>query len=167
MGTLALTDPVNGTVADASTIANNNAAIKTVVNGGIDPVNMNTQELATTQVTSDTTVSTSTATDLATFAAVTFQAAKYYAQISIPKLKSNTSTGSTVFRLQEGTTQVGSDVSIDSFAAAKGQCVFYMLPFTPTAASHTYKWTWNTGGTNTSTISATSLAAAQFNIVKA
>lgn len=40
MGTLSLTDPVNGTTADASVIANNNAATKTVVNGGIDNTNL-------------------------------------------------------------------------------------------------------------------------------
>ena len=40
MGTLSLTDPVNGTANDATTIANNNAAIKTVVNGNIDTVNL-------------------------------------------------------------------------------------------------------------------------------
>lgn len=40
MGTLSLTDPVNGTTADASLIATNNAAIKTVVNGGIDNTNI-------------------------------------------------------------------------------------------------------------------------------
>lgn len=40
MGTLSLTDPVNGTTADATLIATNNAAIKTVVNGGIDDSNL-------------------------------------------------------------------------------------------------------------------------------
>lgn len=40
MGTLSLTDPVNGNTADASVIATNNAAIKTVVNGGIDNTNI-------------------------------------------------------------------------------------------------------------------------------
>lgn len=41
MGTLSLTDPVNGTTADASLIATNNSAIKSVVNGGIDNSNIN------------------------------------------------------------------------------------------------------------------------------
>ena len=40
MGTLALTDPTNGTTADASLVANNNTAIKAVVNGGIDNGNI-------------------------------------------------------------------------------------------------------------------------------
>lgn len=40
MGTLSLTDPTNGTTADASLIANNNSAIKTVVNGGLDNTNL-------------------------------------------------------------------------------------------------------------------------------
>lgn len=40
MGTLSLTDPVNGTTADASLITNNNSAIKTVVNGGLDNSNL-------------------------------------------------------------------------------------------------------------------------------
>lgn len=40
MGSLTLTDPVNGTTADASLIATNNAAIKTVVNGGLDNSNI-------------------------------------------------------------------------------------------------------------------------------
>lgn len=40
MTTLTLTDPVNGTVADANTIASNNAATKTVVNGNIDNANL-------------------------------------------------------------------------------------------------------------------------------
>lgn len=40
MGTLTLTDPVNGTTADAALIANNNSAIKTVVNGGLDNTNI-------------------------------------------------------------------------------------------------------------------------------
>jgi hypothetical protein len=40
LGTLSLTDPVNGTTADATLIATNNAAIKTVVNGGIEDVNI-------------------------------------------------------------------------------------------------------------------------------
>ncbi len=40
MGTLSITDPVNGTANDATTIANANAAIKAVVNGNIDTVNL-------------------------------------------------------------------------------------------------------------------------------
>ncbi len=40
MGVLSLTDPVNGTPNDATTIANNNNAILTVVNGGIEDVNV-------------------------------------------------------------------------------------------------------------------------------
>jgi len=40
MGTLTLTDPVNGTTIDASLHATNNANIKTVVNGGIDNTNI-------------------------------------------------------------------------------------------------------------------------------
>jgi hypothetical protein len=40
LGTLNLTDPVNGTTADASLIADNNTAIKAVVNGGIDNTNI-------------------------------------------------------------------------------------------------------------------------------
>ena len=40
MTTLTLTDPVNGTVADANTIASNNTAIKSVVNGNIDNANV-------------------------------------------------------------------------------------------------------------------------------
>jgi hypothetical protein len=40
LGTLSLTDPANGTTADASLIADNNAAIKTVVNGGIEDSNI-------------------------------------------------------------------------------------------------------------------------------
>ena len=40
MGTLSLTDPQNGTLADASVIATNNSAIKTVVNGGLDDTNI-------------------------------------------------------------------------------------------------------------------------------
>ena len=35
-----MTDPVNGTANDATTIANANAAIKSVVNGNIDTVNL-------------------------------------------------------------------------------------------------------------------------------
>lgn len=42
MTTLSLTDPVNGTVADANTIASNNTAIKNVVNGNIDNANVAT-----------------------------------------------------------------------------------------------------------------------------
>lgn len=40
MGTLTLTDPVNGTANDATLIANNNNATKTVVNGGLDATNL-------------------------------------------------------------------------------------------------------------------------------
>lgn len=40
MTTLVLTDPVNGTVADANTIASNNTAVKAVVNGNIDNANV-------------------------------------------------------------------------------------------------------------------------------
>lgn len=40
MTTLNLTDPTNGTVADANTIASNNSAIKAVVNGAIDNTNV-------------------------------------------------------------------------------------------------------------------------------
>jgi hypothetical protein len=40
VGTLALTDPVNGTTVDATLHANNNSAIKTVVNGNIENVNV-------------------------------------------------------------------------------------------------------------------------------
>jgi hypothetical protein len=38
---LSLTDPVNGTTADASVIATNNANIRAVINGGIDNGNIN------------------------------------------------------------------------------------------------------------------------------
>lgn len=40
MGTLTLTDPVNGTSNDATTIASNNSAVKAVINGGIDNTNV-------------------------------------------------------------------------------------------------------------------------------
>lgn len=40
MAVLNLNDPVNGTTADATLIATNNAAIKTVVNGGLDNDNI-------------------------------------------------------------------------------------------------------------------------------
>lgn len=173
MGTLSLTDPQNGTTADATLIANNNAAIKTVVNGGIDPTNLSSStrlpgyEVVYTEVTSDTTVSTSTASDLATFAAATFEATKYYATVCIPHLKMSTTSTSTTFALQEGTTAVGSSVVVPVAVAARNQVVTFRLPFTPTAASHTYKWTWQSGGATTSTISATSLAQASFAITKA
>lgn len=42
MATLALTDPVQGTTTDANIMASNNAAIKAVVNGGIDATNIST-----------------------------------------------------------------------------------------------------------------------------
>ena len=40
MTAVSLTDPVNGTVTDANLIANNNQAIKTVVNGNLDNNNI-------------------------------------------------------------------------------------------------------------------------------
>ncbi len=40
MASVTLTDPVNGTVTDASVIANNNAALKTAINGGLDNSNV-------------------------------------------------------------------------------------------------------------------------------
>jgi microcystin-dependent protein len=40
VGTLVLTDPVNGTTVDAALHANNNTALKAVVNGGIDNSNV-------------------------------------------------------------------------------------------------------------------------------
>lgn len=61
MGTLSLTDPVNGTTADATLIATNNAAIKTTVNGGIDNSNISSSaaialsKLASTIVPAPTT----------------------------------------------------------------------------------------------------------------
>lgn len=40
MGTLVLDDPSNGTTADANLVANNNIALKAVINGGIDNSNI-------------------------------------------------------------------------------------------------------------------------------
>lgn len=40
MPTITLSDPANGTSADATLIANNNAALKTLLNGGIDNSNV-------------------------------------------------------------------------------------------------------------------------------
>jgi hypothetical protein len=50
MGTVFLDDPVNGTLADATLIANNNTALENVLNGNIDTANIATNGVGTTEI---------------------------------------------------------------------------------------------------------------------
>jgi len=104
---------------------------------------------------------------LATFSAATFENVKYYFKIEIPNLQSDTASISVSIRLREGGSNVGNPFQFDLGSVVNmGSVANGSLPFTPTAASHTYSVTWWTSA-GTATIKAAGLAPATLKIVKA
>lgn len=104
---------------------------------------------------------------LLTFSAGTFEATKYYLHITIPALSNAASSAAINFRLRESSTNIGNAVVTDTSATAGQRNSFTaLIPFTPTAGSHTYNVSWWTS-TGTAKINTTGLSPAIFRIFKA
>lgn len=104
---------------------------------------------------------------LFTFSSGTFENVKYYLQIELPALSHSVSNATTNFRLRESSSNIGNLFAFDTGAIGKRSSHNVLLPFTPTAGSHTYFVTWWTSTSGTATISTTGLAPAILRIFKA
>jgi len=127
-------------------------------------------EKAYVAVTTDSTTTTTaiaSGTTIASFGAITYEATKYYLDISIPRVKHTIADTTVSFGLYEAATPIGGEIKFDTYNAARHINAHVKIPFTPTAASHTYTVQWCGGTAGTGTITATSLAPAIFRIFKA
>ncbi len=147
MPTLALTDPVNGTTADASVIAANNAAIKTIVNGTLDLTNFASgySEYVYAAVTASVSVTNTTESASTTIIAASntsFAAVPVMVSFFAPKVKLPTGTAgdNMTISLFEGSTQLAELAYLQTPAVTSADYVSVhgMYRFTPTAATHTY-----------------------------
>lgn len=164
MGTLSITDPVNGTANDATTIANANAAIKAVVNGNIDTVNLKDpgtgkvygstgagsaaavyppgyqlDYVATTTSVSVTATTSATATTILTGTSQAYDGSAIIVTFYSPGLTIGTNTINV--NLYDGSTELGILVSGNPGAASSSfrwPCCVSSPPFTPTVATHQY-----------------------------
>jgi hypothetical protein len=102
---------------------------------------------------------------ITTFSAATFENVKYYLEVNVPRL-THTATGDVRFQLRESGGNVGNPLSA-AVQAGITTDFFTRLPFTPTAAAHTYSLTWYVSVAGTATIGATGFGPATFRIVKA
>lgn len=124
-------------------------------------------EIAYQTYSTDQTTTSTSLVDLLTFSAATFEAIKYYFEISIPNLRASIATNDIAFRLMEGASPVSMLIQFETHpTVGVGVSAFARIPFTPTAASHTYKVQWQTVFAATATIKA-SIGDAVFRIVKA
>ncbi len=162
MGTLSITDPVNGTANDATTIANANAAIKAVVNGNIDTVNLKDPgtgkvygstgagnaaavyppgyELAYVETTTDTSVTVTTeasSTTVVTAGSVAYDGTAVMISFGAPFVQTPGGGNGVTCVLFDGTTSIG---TIAQVSAATTMVVSSAgaRRLTPSAATHTY-----------------------------
>jgi hypothetical protein len=134
---------------------------------GPQPIPPATELTYFAQATDLTTTNTVSPGDvITTFGATTFEAVKYYAHIMIPRLTLSVA-GNVDFLLQEATTTVGTILRKSIYTGGNYGEVNLLMPFTPTAASHTYNIKWYISTAGTATIQATGLAPAIFRIIKA
>lgn len=153
----ALIAALSGGASGKALIATDTDTVSYVYPPGHEPVAALTVDALTDNST------TGADTDLATFAAGTFEATKYYLEFSCPNLRQTTAGDLTVFTFKEGASTVTSaQIDAPVGTGVAGVCVFFRLPFTPTAAAHTYKVTWQPSA---GTVVLTN--AAQIRIVKA
>lgn len=104
---------------------------------------------------------------ITTFAAATYENVKYYLEISIPQLRHSVTNAQVNFLLREGAGTVGTINSFQVGGANISSNIFARMPFTPTAASHTYAVTWYLAVAGTGTILSTGMTPATFRIIKA
>lgn len=126
-------------------------------------------ELAYHSRTTDltTTNAVSPGDTITTFSAATFENVKYYLEIDIPIIFHTVAAGQVNFLLREGAATVGTIMSyFNSPTAAAKQQARFRMPFTPTAASHTYLVTWYITTAGTATIQTTGSNPATFRIIK-
>lgn len=125
-------------------------------------------ELAYFAQTTDltTTNAVSPGDTITTFSAAAFENTKYYCHIAIPKVTLSVA-GNINFLLQEATTTQGSIMQKAVYTGGNFSEANIWMPFTPTAASHTYNIKWWISTAGTATINTTGLSPALFRIVKA
>lgn len=134
---------------------------------GPDPVYPGTELAYYSQATDITTTNVASPGDtITTFGAATFENVKYYCHIAIPKVTLSVA-GNVNFLLQEATVTVGSIMQKPFYTGGNYGEVNIWMPFTPTAASHTYNVKWYISTAGTATLNSTGLAPATFRIVKA
>lgn len=128
------------------------------------PGTQKTYRLVQTDVT--TTNLVSPGDTLFTFDAAAFENTIHFLEVSIPRLKNSGATNNVNFLLREGGSTVGTINSIQIQANDIYVPTHFLMPFTPTAASHTYSVTWYVSA-GTATINTTGLTPAVFRIYKA
>jgi hypothetical protein len=134
---------------------------------GPQPVPPGTEMAYTTVATDTTTTNTASPGDLlATFSAFTAENVKHYLEIHIQGLLHSASASTVAFLLRESGGTVGTINRVRADITV-GSCAVIRMPFTPTAASHTYTVNWYLGTAGTGTVQATGLSPALFRIIKA
>lgn len=136
---------------------------------GPQPVFPGTELVYYSQTTDITTTNTVAPGDLiTTFSAATYENVKYYLHMSVPRVTLSV-PGNVLFQLQDtsGPTSVGNPISAAVGVGGTYGDFAVWLPFTPTAAAHTYALRWYISTAGTGTINTTSLSPAIFRIVKA
>ena len=136
---------------------------------GPQPVPPGSELAYYSQTTDITTTNTASPGDLVTtFGAATFENVKYYLHISVPRVTLSVA-GNVLFQFQDtsGPTNVGNPISVAIPVGGNYDDFSTWLPFTPTAAAHTYAMRWYISTAGTGTINTTSLSPAIFRIVKA
>lgn len=170
MGTLSLTDPVNGTANDATTIANNNSAIKTVVNGNIDTVNLKDPGtgkvygstgagnaaavfppgyeityVSTTASVSIVSTTESAGTSILATGSVTYDGSAVMVEFFSPSVVSDTASAGDQLDISlfEGATQIARLIQINPPAITANMAVPVCAKyrFTPASGTHTYSVT--------------------------
>lgn len=103
------------------------------------------------------------------FSATGLENVKHYFEIDIPLFKHSVTNGQTRILLRETGSTVVAEIPVygSSTAGSPISGLHYKLPFTPTAASHTYSITWYVITAGTATILTTGLAPAVFRIFRA
>jgi hypothetical protein len=127
-------------------------------------------EIVYTAIAADTTTTNTVdpGATLLTFSAAAFTNTKHYLRIEIPRVSHSVATGTIRFRLQESAADVAGIIGTQLHAtAAAFTSVNITVPFTPTAASHTYNIKWWTTNAGTLTIGSTGFTPAIFRIIKA
>lgn len=136
---------------------------------GPQPVPPSTELVYTTQAVDVANSNTVSPGDtLATFGATTFENVKHFVEIALPVVSNTVANAQINFLLREAGATVGTIMSVYGGTTVTDKRNFFVrMPFTPTAASHTYTVTWYLTAAGTATIHATSLTPATVRVIKA
>lgn len=136
-----------------------------ITSGGI-PTTPTVAELATADISADTSTASAVMVDLVSTPATVYAAGNYYCELTIPILRSNIAANATFFLLTDAANVQQAPVAqIDSVGAGVGACVFLRFPFVSVGGSQAYKIRWDVSAGGTATVRATGLLPARMRII--